>query len=159
MKTKLIFIAILACLLSGCSTIATYSDIQQKQNEQTVLTAETGILADSTVKDAEHLVETIRTTGNKDAIYIAEKHLSETKEIKDRTDKEKVIQQDAIKQIKAVSDKTAKIEQDNIKKDKEISALKYQKTIFIIILSIIGLCVIVGIWLKSKTFIKKFLPF
>ena len=85
--------------------------------------------------------------------------LSETKEIKDRTDKEKVIQQDAIKEIKSVSDKTAKIEQDNIKKDKEISALKYQKTIFIIILSIIGLCVIVGIWLKSKTFIKKLLPF
>jgi cobalamin biosynthesis Mg chelatase CobN len=92
-----IYIISVAILFSSCRSvpqIATASKIIEAQTDAAIETATVATLADSTVQDAEHLLEAVKETGNSDLVYIAKKHVAETKKISEKSKEIQAVQKE-----------------------------------------------------------------
>jgi len=163
MKNKYAWILIIAILLVSCKSRPVPALIPEKmievQTETAVQTAVIETVTTSAVQDAEHILEAIKTTGDADLIYIAEKHVTEVKKISETATAQKTTQAE-------IRTETAEIISDNVETEIQLAKTENKLTqvkktrnelalsIFLAILACIAFLVI-----KFYSKIKKILPF
>jgi hypothetical protein len=159
---RISFLLLAALLFVGCRSvpqIVTASTIIEAQTEAAIETANVSTLADSTVQDAEHLLEAARETGNTDLVYIAEKHVAEVKKI---AEKSKVIQEIQKDERTATTDHLeADSKAATVAAEIKESAAVSGRTITMLIgfAVILILAALVWLYLKFRKSIRKLLPF
>lgn len=160
-KKLLLFAIILQLVAISCKTAPSpiYTKLAEQQTETAIAVAETSVLVTSTVKDAEQLLEVVKKSGDETAIYVAEKHLQETKEILKRSDVVKVKQKEERDTTAIEIQKVAASEQEKqtIKTDLAKMKTSNRWMLFIIVGSIVIL--VIGFIIKFYGTLKKIFVF
>jgi hypothetical protein len=159
-RISILFLA--AFLLVGCRSIpqiVTASTIIETQTDAAIETASVSTLADSTVQDAEHLLEAAKETGNIDLVYIAEKHVAEVKKIADKSKVIQSIQKDeraATVDHLEIDSKAATVAAE-IKESAAVS----ERTVSMLIgfAVVLILAALILLYVKFRKSIKKLFPF
>lgn len=148
---------IVAVALASCRSIpaGSFSALQETQHEAAIINAETAVIADSATQDAEKLLAVVRAGGDDDLVYIAEKHLAEVNAIKSRAVKERDAQESAVAAAKDASDDVALIERQNQEKDEKITELSYQRTILVLVLTVIIALFLLIFFVKTRTWFRR----
>lgn len=162
MKKQFFILAVLSFLFFSCQSvpqIATASNIIESQTDAAIETATVATIADSTVQDAEHLLEAVKETGNSDLLYIAEKHVAETKKIAEHSNATQEIQ----KEERAATSDHLEAESNAAAVEAEVKtkAAVSGRTISMLIgfAVVLVLAALVFLYIKLRPWIKKFVPF
>jgi len=133
--------------------------IQDAQIETAVQTAVIETVTTSAVQDAEYILEAVKTTGDADLIYIAEKHVAEVKKIAVTASEQKETQAELKTETAEIINDNAEIKIDLVKTESKLQQVK--KTRNELIFSVIAfiLFVIVFLVIKFRAKLKKWLPF
>jgi len=152
-------LALAVVILAGCrsspSVVTPSRELTEAQTSAAVAVAETSVLAASATKDAEKLLEVARGTNDATIIYVAEKHLEETKEIAARSAAVKVVQKTEREKTADVLDMAAKAETERVKAVESASRSRAINAKLIAILAAAAIVVVAVIVLK----LRKILPF
>jgi|GEM_PF-5131180 len=159
---KLIFL-FLAIIFISCKTVPKTPTAPEKiidaQIETAIQTAVIETVTTSAVQDAEYILEAVKTTGNADLIYIAEKHVTEVKKISETASAQKETQAELKTETVTIINDNAEAEIQLVKTEQKLKQVK--KTRNELIFSIIAfiLFVIIFLVIKFRAKLKKWLPF
>ena len=159
---KLIFL-FLAITFISCKTVPKTPTAPEKiidaQIETAIQTAVIETVTTSAVQDAEYILEAVKTTGNADLIYIAEKHVTEVKKISETASAQKETQAELKTETVTIINDNAEAEIQLVKTEQKLKQVK--KTRNELIFSIIAfiLFVIIFLVIKFRAKLKKWLPF
>ena len=159
-KLTLLFLALffISCK-SRPAPVPAHEKIQDAQTETAVQTAVIETVTTSAVQDAEHILEAIKTTGDADLIYIAEKHVTEVKKISKTATAQKTTQIEIKTETAEIIDDNAEIKIQIVKTEQKLTQVKKSRNELALSILLAILAVIVFLVIKFYSEIKKLLPF